>query len=87
MEASLTVGIGPIKWVIPARDLASLVKRFSKDQIFGGPCLILNRARGFALDATTTPAPGTHTISSGVRTRARISSGGSVTWVTRKSKQ
>ena len=60
MEASLTVGIGPVKWVIPARDLASLVKRFSKDPIYSGPCLLLNRASGFALDATTTPAPGTH---------------------------
>jgi hypothetical protein len=60
MEASLTIGIGPIKWVIPARDLASLVKRFTRDPIYAGPCLILNRASGFALDATTTPAPGTH---------------------------
>lgn len=46
---------------LTADELASLADRFRRDPIYGGPCLILNRHSGLALDAKTDAAVGKHT--------------------------
>ena len=42
-------------------ELASLADRFRRDPIYGGPCLIVNRHSGLALDAKTDASVGGHT--------------------------
>ena len=38
-------------------DLASLAKRFTRQPLLGGPCLLIDRRSGLALDSTTDPHP------------------------------
>ncbi|GAB3336084.1 hypothetical protein GCM10027452_09470 [Micromonospora halotolerans] len=46
---------------LTADELASLADRFRRDPVYGGPCLILNRHSGLALDARTDATAGGHT--------------------------
>lgn len=46
---------------LTAEELASLADRFRRDPVYGGPCLILNRHSGLALDAKTEAKAGGHT--------------------------
>jgi hypothetical protein len=61
MDVDFTFGIPPFTFTVSAREIASLVKRFTEKPLLSGPCLILNRAYGLALDATTARAAGTRT--------------------------
>jgi hypothetical protein len=51
------------------------MNRFTMDPIYNGPCMILSRATGLALDATTNRNPGTH-ICFGMRMLDHINNGG-----------
>jgi hypothetical protein len=46
---------------LTAEELASLADRFRRDPMYGGPCLILNRHSGLALDAKPDAPVGGHT--------------------------
>lgn len=44
------------------KDLVALKKIFDRNPIYGGPCLILNRANGLALDAGSESGVGAHNV-------------------------
>ncbi len=44
------------------KDIASLKRMFDRNPIYGGPCLILNRANGLALDAGPDSKAGAHSV-------------------------
>lgn len=55
MGIQLAVGLGPA-WVGMSADmLASLSQRFTRSPLSRGPCLIIDRWSGLALDSTTDP--------------------------------
>jgi hypothetical protein len=53
--ASVTINLGFIRFTLGEAEVASLKKRFKGDEIHGGPCLLVDRRWGLALDATTDP--------------------------------
>lgn len=53
---------GFVKLTLGSTDFASLANRFSRRPIFGGPCLLVDRHSGLALDATTQPGHRTRPV-------------------------
>ena len=56
-NVGFTLGIVHIEWT--SDDFEALKRRFYRNTLFGGPCLIIDRQTGLALDATPDPKPGT----------------------------
>jgi hypothetical protein len=57
-EFGMNIGVVSIK--LQHEDIVSLWKRFDRNPIYGGPCLILNRDTGLALDARADGKVGDH---------------------------
>jgi hypothetical protein len=53
-----TLNLGVLKIAVSAQDLRALRSRFSRSSLYKGPCLLIDRETGLALDATTEPASG-----------------------------
>jgi hypothetical protein len=58
MALDVQIGVGPGGIHIGASKemMRSLTSRFSRRTLYGGPCLIVDRNSGLALDATTDPS-------------------------------
>lgn len=56
-EAQITVIPGVLKVMLQQSEVESLVNRFSRRPLYGGPCLLIDRYSGLALDATPDPSP------------------------------
>lgn len=57
-DSEIAVGIpGFVSFKLGPADLASLTKRFTRRPLLDGPCLIIERRSGLALDSTTDPRP------------------------------
>jgi hypothetical protein len=82
MKFAYSVGIGPIKLGFTHEELMSLRNRFRKNPIYDGPCMILNRANGLALDAGPDSKVG-DTMCSGPLTLDRGNNGGCGKWAMR----
>lgn len=53
-----TLNLGVLKIAVSAQDLRVLRSRFSRSALYKGPCLLIDRETGLALDSTTTPGSG-----------------------------
>ncbi|WFE62908.1 RICIN domain-containing protein [Micromonospora sp. WMMD714] len=62
VETSVTLSLGVIKMTLSQKEWASLKRRFRADELFGGPCLLIDRRWGLALDATTEPQERTRPV-------------------------
>jgi hypothetical protein len=60
--ASVTLNLGVIKITLTQDELASLRKRFNRSPLYNGPCMILNRDTGLALDAGPNAKSGDHNV-------------------------
>jgi Ricin-type beta-trefoil lectin domain len=52
-------GVGPFRFGVTPAEWDALKKRFTRNPIYHGPCLIIDRNTGLALDATLEPGKGT----------------------------
>jgi hypothetical protein len=59
-DFTLNIGIGSIKF--RHEELVTLWKRFDRNPLYGGPCMILNRDTGLALDAGPDGGVGAHNV-------------------------
>lgn len=57
-DVTINLGLGSI--TIRHEEIVALKKRFTRNPIYGGPCLILNRDTGLALDAGPDSGVGAH---------------------------
>jgi hypothetical protein len=62
VSASVTLNLGVIKLTLTQDELASLKKRFTRSPLYKGPCMILNRDTGLALDAGPDAKTGDHNV-------------------------
>lgn len=61
-RATFTVSLGVVSASFTDIELQSLKARFNRGVLYRGPCLILNRDTGLALDAGTRTRSGDHTV-------------------------
>src|ERR1022692_2904806 len=61
-DTTVSIGIGPFKVTMTWAEFVALKKRFNRNAIFHGPCLIIDRHTGLALDATREPEKGTKPV-------------------------
>jgi len=57
-----TLNLGVLKIAVSAQDLRALRSRFSRSPLYRGPCLLIDRETGLALDSTTEPAAGVRPV-------------------------
>jgi hypothetical protein len=62
VSASVTLNLGVIKFSLTHDELRSLRGRFNRGPIYKGPCMIVNRDTGLALDAGPETKPGDHNL-------------------------
>lgn len=62
IDLQVGVGVGGISLGLSAETIRSLTGRFSRRPLFGGPCLIIDRHTGLALDSTTQPETRTRPV-------------------------
>jgi hypothetical protein len=55
VQASLTLNLGVISLTFSQAELSALQMRFKRDPLYHGPCLLIDRRWGLALDSTTNP--------------------------------
>jgi hypothetical protein len=61
-KAALTLNLGVVSASFTEMELRSLKTRFNRSPLYKGPCLILNRDTGLALDAGQEAKSGAHTV-------------------------
>ena len=61
VKAVWTLNLGIVKLELTQADIAALRMRSNRSPLYKGPCLILNRDTGLALDAGPTAKAGDHT--------------------------
>ncbi|OHV28612.1 hypothetical protein BCD49_37790 [Pseudofrankia sp. EUN1h] len=61
MKSTVTLNFGVVKIELTQDDLSALKGRFTRNPLYRGPCLIINRDTGLALDAHPDAKPGGHT--------------------------
>jgi hypothetical protein len=59
-SVSFKLNLGVVSCTFGPKDLADLARRFRRDPLSDGPCLLLNRHSGLALDARADPRVGDH---------------------------
>jgi hypothetical protein len=62
VSASVTLSLGVIKLTLTQDEFASLRKRFNRSPLYKGPCMILSRDTGLALDAGPHTKAGHHNV-------------------------
>ena len=63
VNAGIEINLGVIKWRPPPEFWQGVRRRFSNNALFAGPCLIIERHNGLALDAgTDSPYNGTRPV-------------------------
>lgn len=62
MDVQVGVGPGGLTLGLSQEMIRSMAQRFSRRRLFGGPCLIISRHSGLALDSTTSPQTRTRPV-------------------------
>jgi hypothetical protein len=62
VSASVTLSLGVVRVTFTQDELTSLRKRFNRSPLYKGPCLILSRDSGLALDAGANAKSGDHNV-------------------------
>jgi hypothetical protein len=62
VEASITLNLGIVQFKVTQKELSSLHARFNRNPLYKGPCLILNRDTGLALDSGPNTKTGAHNV-------------------------
>lgn len=62
VSASITLNLGVVKFTLTQDELDLLRGRFSRSVLYKGPCMILNRDTGLALDAGPSTKTGDHNV-------------------------
>ena len=59
---NVTINLGFLQFELTREDFISIQHRATRSALFHGPCLLLNRQNGLALDARADAHPGTNPI-------------------------
>lgn len=62
MDVQVGMGPGGVTLGLSQEMIRSMAERFSRKRLFGGPCLIISRHSGLALDSTTAPQTRTRPV-------------------------
>lgn len=60
--AEATFNAGVVKVRVPGEDLRALGRRLRRQPLYKGPCMLIERAAGLALDSTTAPSVGSRPL-------------------------